>query len=165
MKQEIAEIYQMGLEKYAGDAEQAKEFTTGFLKAAFNADFLKGVSGGVGAGVAALGLGLGVHGLSSMMNSARNDHLREKFNASLNIAIQKNPLLVDADRAKVTSYAKTVFDFAPNVAADPNLLSPILAHAVQGEGMDITIVQNLTQLEGRLVEARKNSTFTPKMYV
>lgn len=177
MKELIQELYDLGLEKFAGDKDAAKDFVVGFMKEAAFGDvvakgarsalgsFGEGALKAVGTGVAGLGIGLGIHGISSMINSAATSDLRSKFQVSLQRAMATNPLLEDADKAKVNSYAETVFRFAPHVASDPNLLSGILAHIVQGEGVDITIMKTLTELESKLLESRKNGLFTPKSYV
>lgn len=170
MKEQIQEVYNYGLEKYAGDETKAKEFTVGFLKEAalpFSAPaaFGEGAMKALGAGVVGLGLGIGIHGISSTFNHAGTQFLREKFIAALSKAKQSNPILADADSSKVQSYADTVFKFAPHVAADPNLLSSILANAVHGEGLDPMTIRTLADLEGRIQESRKSALFTPKGYL
>lgn len=173
MKEYIQEVYNLGLEKFAGDEDKAKEFTIGFMKeAALPYDrapslmqhLISGAVPAIGAGVAGLGLGLSIHGLSSAFAHAGNQFLRDKFQQALNAAVSNNPLLMDADRSKVNSYAETVFKFAPHVAADPNLLSSILANAVHGEGLDPMTIRTLADLEGRVQESRKNALFSPKAY-
>jgi hypothetical protein len=170
MKEQIKEVYDFGLEKYAGDEEKAKEFTMGFFKEAASIpltagqSFMNGAMGGLGAGVVGLGLGLGIHGMSSAFSAAGNNHLRGIFQTALSRAIASNPILTDADPAKVHSYAETVFRFAPHVACDPNLLSSILANAVHGEGIDPMTIRTIADLDGRVIETRKNKLFTPKTY-
>jgi hypothetical protein len=177
MKEQILEVYNLGLEKYAGDTEKAKEFTVGFLKEASGADLplkfmdavfqgnaLKGIATGIGAGVAGLGLGLAVHGMSSMFNNASTAILHAKFIKAVDTAAQHNALLSNADRSKINSYAETIFKFAPHVATDVNMLSSILANAVHGEGLDPMTIRTLTDLEARIQETRKNALFSPKAY-
>jgi hypothetical protein len=171
MKEHIQEVYNYGLEKYAGDETKAKEFTIGFMKEAaaplpmtFGQNFGKGLATALGTGVVGLGLGLGIHGMSSAFNSAGVNHLRGIFQTALSKAIASNPILTDADPAKVNSYAETIFKFAPHVACDPNLLSSILANAVHGEGIDPMTIRTIADLDGRIIETRKNSLFTPKTY-
>lgn len=175
MKEQIQELYEHGLEKFAGDHTKAQEFVEGFLKEASGAPVLtfaqnlqKGLGSGLGqaagAGLMGIGLGLGIHGLSSAFQHANTGFLKEKFEAALSSAIRTNPILVDADPHKVRSYAETVFKFAPHVATDPNLLSSILANAVHGEGLDPMTIRTLADLEGRVQESRKNSLFSPKAY-
>lgn len=170
MKEQILEVYNLSLEKYAGDTEKAKEFTIGFMKEAarvpltFSGEMFKGMAGGLGAGVAGLGLGLAIHGVSSAFNSASTANLHAKFQKALETAIRSNTLLEHADRSKINSYAETVFKFAPHVAIDVNMLSSILANAVHGEGLDPMTIRTLTDLEARVQETRKNSLFSPKAY-
>jgi hypothetical protein len=170
MKQEIQELYELGLEKFAGDENAAKDFVAGFLKEAFFGNVVgeymgRGLGQAAGGAVAGLGAGLAIHGVSSMMNAASSSNLRAKFDQSFQQAVRSNPLLQDADKAKLASYGDTIFKFAPHISADPNLLSGILAHIIQGEGVDVTILKTLTDLEAKLIESRKNSLFTPKGYL
>lgn len=168
----INDIYEIGMEKYAGDHEAAMEFTKGFLKEAFlglsAAEIAKGASGGIGkalgAGVIGIGLGLGVHGMSAMMNQASVQNLRGKYEAALGQAISSNQILRNAEPIKVRSYGETVFKFAPHVAADPNLLTSILANAVLGEGIDPMTIRTLTDLEAGVMKARKDAVFAPPKF-
>lgn len=173
LKTQIQELYLYGLEKFAGEDSSAREFVKGFLKEASFGEAAKlfenslggGYSRGIGAGLAALTLGLGIHGVSSMINSATNTNLRSYFEQSLSHALKNNPLLEDAEPNKVRSYAETIFKFAPHVAADPNLLTSILSHVIQGEGVDSAIIKTITDLESKLVESRKGILFSPKNYI
>ena len=172
MKQQITEVYNLGLEKYAGDEQKAKEFTVGFMKEAMDPSKVMSfgqaagtaIGQGFGAGAAAVVLGLGIHGMSSTFNQMGLSGLREKFQAALSKAVATNTVLMDADRTKVNSYAETIFKFAPHVSADPNLLASILANAVHGEGLDPMTIRTLADLEGRIQESRKNALFSPKAY-
>lgn len=169
MKQHIQELYELGLEKFAGDAEAASDFVRGFMKEAMfgplNEPLLKGLGTAAGSAVAGMGIGLGIHGISSMMNQAGNKNLHAAFTSALAKVTGSNPILQDADSARVQSYADTVFKFAPHVACDPNLLSSVLANAVHGEGIDPMTIRTLTDLEAKLMESRKNSLFSPKSYL
>lgn len=164
----IDQVYQMGLEKYAGDEAAAQAFTQGFMKQAFlgldPATIATKASEGVGKGLAAAGIGAAVYGVSAMMNSSRNSALRTKADASFQRAIQTNQILKNADPAKVRSYFETVFKFSPHVAADPNLLSSILSNAVLGEGIDPMTIKTLVELEGRAIGNAKDALFTPKAF-
>lgn len=174
MSNTIQEIFDTGMEKYAGDKAKAKEFTVGFLKQAFLGNLLGPVAGkaladgagkAIGTGVLGLGVGLGIHGISSAMNAVGTANLRNNFQRALASVRQTNPLLEDADPSKVDSYAETIFKFAPHVACDHNLLSTVLGHIVQGEGVDTTIMKTLVDLEKQIIESRKASLFSPKGYV
>ena len=119
MSNYILEVYELGLEKYAGDEQKAKEFTIGFMKEAagekealtFGGNVLKGAAGAIGTGLVGLGLGLGIHGISSTLRTMNEHNLRGTFQAALNKAVASNPILVSADKTKVQSYGETVFKF------------------------------------------------------
>jgi hypothetical protein len=176
LNENIQELYQVGLEKFAGDTAAAKDFVLGFLKEAAGADAVAksvGMLGSIGSGAlktlgtgaAAFGIGLGMHGISTLINNAGNNKLKEAFSSSLAHVVATNPIVQDADSARVNSYAETIFKFAPHVACDSNLLSSILANAVHGEGIDPMTIRTLTDLEAKLMESRKNSLFSPKSYM
>lgn len=163
-------LYEVALEKYAGDEEQAKAFVEGFFKEAafpsssFGGNVLSGAGKAVGMGAVALGLGLGVHGISSAISSMAMDSKRERFNAALAQAVKSNSILENADPEKIRSYADTIFRFAPSIAADPNLLAHVLSNTIHGESMDVTTIKALSDLESKYEETKKNRLFTPKMY-
>lgn len=181
MKEQIQELYAVGLEKYAGDEEAAKAFVSGFLKEAFFGPVVNVTNGmnhqlghviaeggakALGMGAAGLALGLGIHGISSAMNSAGNLGMREKFQKVLASVVNSNPVLMNADREKINQFAETIFKFAPKVATDPNLLTNVLVNAAHGEaGLDTTTIRALVDLESKVQETRKNALFSPKPYV
>lgn len=188
----LEKIKQLALEKCAGDEKLAAEFLEGFYdeiltkQAAFgipSGDALKGAAGAVGKGLLGLGenafksygeglgkglagvtLGLGVTGLVSSVKSIQNDHLHTEFVAALRQAVSSNPIVRNANKQKVISYAETIFKFAPHVATDANLLSAILANAVHGEGIDPMTIKNLTDLESRYTTTMSATSFSPKAY-
>lgn len=176
MKEQIAELYQLGLEKYAGDQEAAKAFVAGFVKEAmfgstlnkagqsFGQVLLEGGAKGLGMGAAGLALGLGIHGLSSSVNAMNTAGMKDKFHQVLDKVVRESPILQNADREKVNSFANTIFSFAPKVATDANLLSTVLVSAIHGESLDPTTIRSLVDLEGKIQETRKNMLFSPKMY-
>jgi len=176
MNEQIQELYEYGLEKYAGDKTAAKDFVVAFIKEASGAEVAKlgwntvGRSAlqALGGASVGIGVGLGIHGLSSMINAAGNAGLHAKFKEAFSKAIAMNPVVAEGHRsepAKVDSYAETIFKFAPHVACDANLLSTVLANAVHGENVDPTIIKSIVDLESKLIETRKNSLFTPKTYL
>lgn len=181
MKEQLQELFAMGMEKYAGDETKAAAFVEGFVKEAsvyptFGAGeafmgvlrspgFAEGMHKAVGTGIGALALGFGVHGLSTALSSANTQALKGKFDKAFAEVTAHNPIVQNAEPAKVRSYAETIFKFAPHVACDANLLSSILANAVHGEGIDPMTIRTLADLEGRLVESKKASNFSPKAYV
>lgn len=169
MKEQVQALYELGLEKFAGDAEQAGSFVEGFLKEASggfltNPEFIKGLQSTAGKGVMALGLGLGIHGIATMMASANTSALKSKFEQALQQVVRTNPIVADYDQGKVRSFAETIFKFAPNVAADPNLLAHVLSNACHGESLDTTTIRALADLDSRVVESRKALNFSPKVY-
>jgi len=180
MKEQLQELFAMGMEKYAGDEDKAAAFVEGFVKeaadyfgsagAAFSGilgspGFAEGMHKAIGTGVGALALGFGVHGLSTALSGANTQALKGKFDKAFADVSAHNPIVQNAEPAKVRSYAETIFKFAPHVACDANLLSSILANAVHGEGIDPMTIRTLADLEGRLVESKKAANFSPKAYV
>lgn len=175
MKEQLQELFAMGMEKYAGDEDKAAAFVEGFVKeaAAFPSyavhEMLSTMPGAfgkaIGAGVGALALGFGAHGLATALSGANTQALKGKFDKAFAEVTAHNPIVQNAEPAKVRSYAETIFKFAPHVACDANLLSSILANAVHGEGIDPMTIRTLADLEGRLVESKKASNFSPKAYV
>ena len=168
----LEKIKQLALEKCAGDEEKAHAFLEGFYeelltkKASFNInDVTKEFAGGIGKGLAGVTLGLSVAGLTGAVKNLSTGRLRNEFTQALAQAIASNPILRQAKKEKVIGYAETVFKFAPNVAADANLLSSILANAIHGEGIDPITVKTLTDLESRYTMTANATPFSPKTYV
>lgn len=128
-------------------------------------NFQKGLMEAFGKGAAGLGIGLGVHGISTAARSINDASLHTKFLSALEKAMSSNVVLKDADKQKVAQYAETVFKFAPHVATDSNLLSSILANAIHGEGIDPMTIKTLGDLEARYLENRSGNLFSPKAYV
>lgn len=170
MKQQIKELFELGMEKYAGDVDKAKEFTQGFLKQAampnvgFGTSIVSGAGAAIGSGIAGLALGMGIYGMSAAMQDVGNRALRSKYMDALARVKATNIVVKDADAAKVNSYAETIFKFAPHVAADANLLGSVLAGAVHGEGLDTMTIRTLTDLDGKIRENRKDYMFSPKAF-
>lgn len=177
IKEILSQVYEYGLEKFAGDEIQADEFLEGFLKEAAAAgmfssgagkmmnNILEGGATALGKGVIGFGLGLAAHGVASTLSGMGNANLHEKFTKVLADVRTKSPLLKNADRGKVDSYAETIFKFAPHVAIDPNLLTAILSNAVHGEGIDPMTIRTLSDLEEKYTKSRQGALFSPKAYV
>jgi hypothetical protein len=179
------------LEKYAGDKESAAEFIDGFVETmvkkaatgdpsraqqAFSAaaSQLNKVTGSntmktigknvydtVGKGIGGILVNMGVTGVGTAAAIVHNNNLHTKFLSALEKAISSNSIIRQYNKDKVRQYAETIFKFAPNVAADVNLLSSILANAIHGEGIDPMTIKTLTDLESRY---RDMNQFTPKTY-
>lgn len=169
----IQDIYEIGLEKFAGDEGKAKDFTVGFLKEAFGkeaswetfgANFASGAGSNLAKGAVGAAIGLSLYGAAKTMQQANTDNLHVKFQGALSHVMEHNALLKNAPPEKVRSYADTVFKFAPHVAVDPNLLTAILSNAVHGEGVDPMTIRTLADLEARYLDSKKNALFTPKLF-
>lgn len=193
----LEKVKQHALEMYNGDEGLANSFVDGFVKQAAqtiqtrydgsgqldsrtitNAPdivqkgigdlFQEGISQAVGKGIGGLAVGLGIHGLNAAFSSATHGSLKTAFLTALAKAISMNTVLREADRSRVEQYADTIFRFAPHVAGDANLLSSILANAIQGHegaGIDPMTIKTLGDLESRYVENRTAGGFSPKTYV
>lgn len=88
--------------------------------------------------------------------------LREKFEQALHQVSTKNYILKSAPKDKLTSFAETIYKFAPHVAGDPNILSSLLANAVHGESLDPKTIESIVQLEGKYLD---KGQFNPKAYI
>lgn len=109
--------------------------------------------GKVGVGLAAGLLGAGLIGaINHYRTTSTSSTLRRKFEAALAQVMATNKVVKGVSQDKAKNYAETIFKFAPNVAADVNLLSSILANAVLGEGIDQMTIKNLVDLEGRYMD-------------
>lgn len=128
----------------------------------FTGKLMHGFSESVGKGFGGLLISGAVGALGSAYSSLARGALHTKFLNALTHVAQTNPIIRNADKAKVLQYAETIFKFAPNVASDPNLLSSIIANAIHGEGIDPMTIKTLTSLEG---EYAHNNTFTPKTFI
>ena len=104
---------------------------------------------GLAAGLAAIGI---TKAVTSSSSAITNNALKSKFESSLQQIKNTNKIVKNANQFKVESYAKTLFSFAPHVASDPNMLSTLLSHVIQGEGVDPMIVKTITDLEARYKE-------------
>jgi|ERR1700757_2351819 len=168
------QIQELALEKCAGNVEQANAFTDAFIKQAFlgttltktvGGAVLEGAAKAIGAGVAAYGVGMGLHGISSAIRAGADANLRSKFESALHTAVSDNEMLRHAmseNPGRVQSYADTIFSFAPHVACDPNILAHLLVNSVQGDSVDISTIKTVTELENRYTDNRKNSLFSPR---
>ncbi len=158
-----------------GSEEAGKAFVDGFLKEAgmgFSQTFdalgkvtqtvvnnpasssfagLVGEGAAKAIGGAAIGLASGavVAGVGALINQSQKAKLHVKFQTALAQVKAGNKIVKAAPSARVDAYANTVFNFAPHVATDPNLLGSILANVIQGESIDPMTIKMLTELEGR----------------
>ena len=175
----LQQLHNTVLEK-TGSEKVAREFMTGFIaevmeKEAGFSDLVHGAARvakgakdrgmhttfkeGVGKGLGGLAIGSGVLLAGKLFGSIQNLSLKAKFVESLHQAKAMNKVIQGADQVKVKQFAETIFNFAPHVATDPNLLSTILANAIHGDGLDPMTIKTLTELEGKY---RDNFSFSPK---
>lgn len=115
------------------------------------------VKSGIGLGAALLGAAI-IKGVTAGSNAISSYNTRGKFEAALAQVMANNKIVKGAPPNKAKDYAETIYRFAPHVAADPNLLSSILANAVLGEGIDPQTIKTLVELEGRFAD---NSSAVP----
>jgi len=175
----LEKIKEIAMEKFAGDESAAQDFVNSFADtllektaspraghdSSFGDSVSRGFAGAIGKGVGGMAVGLGMHGLSAMVNSVKQDRLHGQFLEALQEAISSSTVLRGANKDKVRNYAETIFRFAPHVATDSNLLATVLAHVVHGEGIDPDILKRLTDLESRFTESASAPAFSPKAYV
>lgn len=170
------QIQELAAEKYPGNTEQAEAFSDAFVKQAFfgvgldktiGGALAEGAAKAIGAGLAGVGLGIGMHSLSSAIRGANDAGLRSKFEQALHTAVSGNEMLRHAlteHPGRVEAFADTLFKFAPHVVSDPNVLAHLLVNAIQGESVDIATIKTISELENRYTENRRNSLFAPKQY-
>lgn len=110
--------------------------------------FMDAVGKTGGTALTALGVGAALYGANKLMHATVTDpRNRAKFDQAVAQAIMKNQVLQHADKAKVSAVAETVYKYAPNAAADANLLSSVLATAIDYGGLDTQTIQSLINLE------------------
>ena len=179
----LNKVRELAMEKFAGDMSLVNEFMTGFAKQAMNKqagpndDFqsnqivgtvMKGVSKAFGEGIGGLMISGSIGAMGHAAGNIRKANLRTRFLESLEQVIKHNPIVNDEaskgarELNMVKGYAETIFKFGPNIAADVNLLSTLLANAVHGSAIDPMTIKTITDLEGKYSD---NNTFTPKAYV
>jgi hypothetical protein len=168
-------IEEIANKRFSGNSEAKDAFMEGFLKeAAVQGAFNFGTPIGtairefitnpnVAKPLATLGVGMlgamAAKGVISAIGARANSQARARFESALAQAMQGNKLVRSADPQKVKNYAETIYKFAPTVAGDPNLLAYVLANVVQGEGIDVTTIKTLTDLEGRVKDNASPSPF------
>lgn len=173
MENKLYELLQAtAMEKFASE-EEREAFLEGFGKEvqASQLDLFGNAVGGVlknpetwGKPLAGLAVGLAGVGIARAISSAGGAvstmQLRAKYDTALSQVMASNKVVRSYDPAKAKRYADTIFQFSPHVAADPNLLSSILANAILGEGIDPITIKTLVDLEGRY---RDNTSQKPLM--
>lgn len=97
-----------------------------------------------------LGVGAGLYGAARAGGAVQNSINYKKFVSVFNYVVKHNEMLkheYERDPHKVRSFAETVFDFAPRVALDPNLLGTVLANASLGQSLDPQTITALVNLD------------------
>lgn len=187
----IEHVYQTGLEKFAGDHQQAAEFTAGFMEQMEKKAFpnigagissilnhaipaSKGVAGTIGGialkaategaakTLATAAIAGGIYGVGKTVNSLSKVSQHSTYQKALQKAMLNSRVLRESDPDKVKSFGETIFRFAPHIAMDANLLTTVLTNAIHGDNIDPMTIQTLTQLEARY---RDTNTFTPKTFM
>ena len=116
------------------------------------------------AGKAAIAMmaGAGLYGINRVVRSAEGEVTRSRFEAALRTCLSSNDsagqIIKSAPPEKVRSLATTIFNYAPNVASDVNLLKTLLATFVNSDGMDSTTIRSLQELE---MNRQKINTWKP----
>lgn len=160
-----------GLEKLAFSKEDAENIAEYFyqvmdddlvkqasLPQTFGGIAMKAVGETAAKAGTALAMGLGAYGAHGIYDGlVKRPMQASRFAAAVEQAIERNQILQHADRAKVDNMAATIMKYAPNAAADPNLLSSILSNAVMMDGIDPTVVQGLVNLERAYNDSHKTS--------
>lgn len=127
----------------------------------FTSNLIRGAGAGLGGAAIAAMAGGALLSLRGAISKATTNAMRPAFEQSLKIAMSgSDPAseILREKKDKVRAFAETIFNFAPHVASDPNLLKGVLAHVVQGESIDPQTIRSLMELE----EKRKNiKTFKP----
>lgn len=171
---DMKQLKEKALEKL-GSEEKAQAFIDGFvdtiMKSADEDDHFRGtlldqfkgqLVGGAAKSVGGAVGGAAVKGMVHLLSGASKLGNYSRFLHALEKAISMNKVLKGAPRTKVMDYAETIYNFAPSVATDPNMLSSILANAVHGEGIDPMTIRTLTELDGRY---RENSMANPRNFL
>lgn len=120
----------------------------------------KGLGQAIGTGMGALGLGLGALAAVSAVKAVGNMANKSKYEQALALAISRSEILSGQDHAKVKRLGDTIFNLAPTVAADANILQNVLDGAVHYETLDLQTLRTLADLEARLKDGR--GEFRPK---
>jgi hypothetical protein len=162
-------IKEFALKKFANEENKealAESFERGFRKIAekngdekytFGSGLSSGLAKGIGSALGGLLVGGVALGGAHLYNKSEKTADRSKFLASLEKAINSTQILRDTPRSKVVNFANTIFNFAPSIASDPNLLSSVLSNVVIGDSIDPQTIKMLTELESKYKENTSTS--------
>jgi hypothetical protein len=93
---------------------------------------------------------LGMAGANKATKAFRRTVQKTDVVNVLGRAIERSTLLKNEyqkDPEKVLSFATTIFNYAPTVASDPNLLSSVLSNALHGDSIDPMTIRTLMEME------------------
>lgn len=120
------------------------------------------IMGTAGKAAIAMMAGAGLYGINRVVRSAEGEVTRSRFEAALRTCLSSNDsagqIIKSTPPEKVRSLANTIFNYAPNVASDVNLLKTLLATFVNSDGMDSTTIRSLQELE---MNRQKINTWKP----
>lgn len=105
-----------------------------------------------------LAAGAAIYGAKKGVDAVGSLLLRRRYQNNLRMLHESNPALRAVDPEVLARYGDTIFNYAPNIATDPNLLSTLLVNAVHGEGIDLTTIKTITELEDKY---SSRGTFQP----
>lgn len=121
-------------------------------------DILKNIASHAGKIGLTLAAGAAIYGAKKGVDAASGLLLRRRYQNNLRMLHESNPALRAVDPEILARYGDTIFTYAPNIATDPNLLSTLLVNAVHGEGIDLTTIKTITELEDKY---SSRGTFQP----
>lgn len=164
---DIKDLKEKALEKL-GSEEKAQAFIDGFVETILKQasedeggwnrgtlldQFKGGIVGGASKSIGGAVGGAAVKGIVHLLSGASKLGNYSRFLQALEKAIAMNKVLKGAPRTKVMDYAETIYNFAPAVATDPNMLASILANAIHGDGIDPMTIRTLTELDSKYRES------------
>lgn len=120
----------------------------------------KGFGNAIGTGAGALGIGLGTLAAVSAVKAVSGMASKAKYEHALAAAIARSEVLSGQDAAKVKRFGDTIFNIAPTVAQDANILQNVLDGAVHYETLDLQTLRTLADLEARMTDSKGD--FRPK---
>lgn len=102
--------------------------------------------------------------MSNRINQALDQRRNAKaFNQSIQEVIQNNELLRGYSPEDVQRMAQSIYRLAPQAAGDPNVLSNVLAHSMQGNGLDHRTARDLLDLEAAFQKVNNGYDMDPSL--
>lgn len=106
-----------------------------------------------------LAVGLGLAAAAKAIGAVGDMRARSRFQEALRIAIERNPVLKEADQDRLQRYGDSIFRIAPITSEDPNILGTVLVNAVRYEQLDPNTLKMLGEMEAKRTSGRD---FAPK---